>query len=273
MRSIEKWTEEPIANLEVASLDVTDDQSVETFVRRVVEVDGRIDILINNAGYGMAGTIEAVTIEEAKSVFDVNVWGVVRMLQAVLPHMRKQKTGHIINISSTSGIRGIPCMEIYTGSKFALEGISDSMRYSLAPFNISVTNLNAGPVRTAFTDRFGNAEKGGKGTRQIPNDETGYLKALINRLIKGLEQRIQSPEGQTGGDVAKLLVNIAGLKIKAKRLTDVPFNIGSSMDSQKILEEVKKQPTGWGGLYYEILQGLPRLKTAPPAPNTLKNEL
>ena len=77
----------------------------------------------------------------------------------VLPHMRKARKGYVINISSTSGIRGIPCMEFYTGSKFALEGITDSMRYSLSPYNIAVTNINAGPVRTSFTDRFGFSDK------------------------------------------------------------------------------------------------------------------
>ena len=160
MRSSSNWDMPSKDNLVVAEMDVTSDESVQNLVDRIIAEEGHIDVVINNAGYGMAGSLEVVTIEEAKQVFEVNVWGVVRVLQAVLPHMRKQRFGHAIQISSTSGIRGIPCMEYYTGSKFALEGITDSMRYTLAPFNISVTNVNAGPVKTKFTDTFGVQTKG-----------------------------------------------------------------------------------------------------------------
>ena len=266
MRSTAKWDIPEKSNLIVAEMDVTSDASVEALVERIVAQEGRIDVVVNNAGYGMAGCLEVVTIEEAKEVFDVNVWGVVRVLQAVLPHMRKQKSGHAIQISSTSGIRGIPCMEIYTGSKFALEGITDSMRYSLAPFNISVTNINAGPVKTAFTERFGVSDKGGRGSRLVKNDETGYLQALTQRMIAGLNHRIQSNEGQSSEELATLIVNVASMKLKAKRITDIPFNIGSNYDSQNLLAELRKQPTGWGGVYNDILANIPPLATvAPPA--------
>ena len=266
MRSTAKWDEPEKANLKIAEMDVTSDESVQALVDRIIAEEGRIDVVINNAGYGMAGCLEVVTIEEAKEVFDVNVWGVVRVLQAVLPHMRKQKSGHVIQISSTSGIRGIPCFEIYTGSKFALEGITDSMRYSLAPFNVSVTNVNAGPVKTSFTDRFGVPEKGGRGTRQVPNDEGNYLQTLTQRMIAGLNHRINSNEGQTSAELATLIVNLARMKLTAKRMTDVPFNIGSNYDSQNLLAEVRKFPTGWGGLYNEILGNLPPL--TPPVPSS-----
>lgn len=154
-------------SLETIECDVTSDDSVNKAIDYVIKKEGHISVVINNAGYGISGCLEQVSIEEAKKLFDVNVWGAIRVLQATLPHMRKVSKGYIINISSTSGIRGIPCFEYYTSSKFALEGFSDSMRYSLAHFNISVTNLNAGPIRTQFTDRFGNADKGGKGTRDV----------------------------------------------------------------------------------------------------------
>ena len=208
MRSISKWNETPRDNVRVAELDVTSAESINAVVAQILSEDGKIDIVVNNAGYGIAGTIEQVSIDDAKSLFDVNVWGPVRLLQAVLPYMRSRRSGHVINISSTSGIRGIPCFEFYTGSKFALEGIMDSMRYSLAAFNISVTNVNAGPVRTSFTDRFGNSELGGKGTRSI-NDPTGYLSSFTNRMILGLNKRMESPEAQTVENVARLIVNIA----------------------------------------------------------------
>jgi NAD(P)-dependent dehydrogenase (short-subunit alcohol dehydrogenase family) len=280
MRSPEKWQESTADNMVVAAMDVTSDESVSSLVARIIKEDGRIDVVVNNAGYGISGALELVTIPEAKEVFDVNVWGVVRVLQAVLPHTRKQKFGHAIQVSSTSGIRGIPCMEFYTGSKFALEGITDSMRYSLAAFNISVTNVNAGPVRTAFTDRIGVAEKGGQGSRVALHDETGYLQMLTSRMIAGLNHRVQSEAGQNSAELATLIVNLASLKLAAKRLTDVPFNIGSNYDSQSLLAELRRHPTGWGGAYNEILGGLPPLAATPatrtppaPAGRTSSEEL
>ena len=99
-------------------MDVTSDESVTACISKVSkDNEGRpVDIVVNNAGYGIAGYLESVGINEAKDVFDVNVWGVVRVLQAVLPGMRKKGGGYVINISSTSGIRGIPCFEFYTGN-------------------------------------------------------------------------------------------------------------------------------------------------------------
>ena len=104
-------------NLIPTTMDVTSDESVTACIAEVSkDNDGRpVDIVINNAGYGIAGYLESVHINEAKDVFDVNVWGAVRVLQAVLPGMRKKGGGYVINISSTSGIRGIPCYEFYTG--------------------------------------------------------------------------------------------------------------------------------------------------------------
>lgn len=245
--------------LVVAQMDVTSDESVNTLVNRIIAEDGKIDVVINNAGYGMAGCLETVKIEEAMKVFDVNVWGVVRVLQAVLPHMRKKKSGYVINISSTSGIRGIPCLEYYTGSKFALEGITDSMRYSLSAFNISVTNVNAGPVRTSFTDKFGKVESGGRGTRAIKDANSDYLQVLTSGMVAGLNHRMQTEEAQTSEDLAHVLVNLVNLKQQSKRITDIPFNIGSNKDSQNLIEQVRKQPTGWGGIYNDILKVVPNL--------------
>jgi short-subunit dehydrogenase len=257
MRNIEKSPFSNIPNVAVTSLDVTSDESVNFAVNEIIAEDGKIDVLINNAGFGLAGCLETVHIEEAKELFEVNLWGVMRVTQKVLPFMRNRRMGQIINLSSTSGLRGIPCFEIYTSSKFALEGMMDSLRYTLAPFNISVTNVNAGPVRTGFTDRFGKAEVGGKGTRLL-DDETGdYLHVFTDRIIAGLNYRMQSAEGQSSAELGQLLVNLVHLKENARRITDIPFNIGSNRDSQKMLEELRKYPTGWGGLYNEILKNIP----------------
>lgn len=247
--------------LVVAALDVTSSNNVESLVKRIIEEDGKIDIVVNNAGYGLAGCLETVELEEARRLFDVNLWGVMRVLQAVLPHMRKKRFGHIINIGSTSGIRGIPCMEIYTASKFAVEGMMDSMRYSLSAFNISITNVNAGPIKTDFVEKMKTLENGGRGSRELLYDESfDYLQVITSGMVAGLNQRMNSAEAQTSEDFAHVLVNIVNLKLASKRVTDVPFNIGSNRDSQALLEQVKKLPTGWGGLYNDILKVIPPVK-------------
>jgi len=264
MRSVEKAPTElkNLENVSIIPLDVTSEESIAIAVREVIEKEGKIDIVVNNAGYGLAGTLEMVSIEEAKKLFDVNVWGVVRVLHAVLPHMRKAKSGHIINISSTSGIRGIAGMEFYTGSKFAIEGISDSMRYSLAEFNIAVTNVNAGPAKTAFTDRFGVTEMGGMGTRD-PQDPTGYLRHVTNTAVESLSKRMSSFEAQKADDVAMIVVNVAKIGLDRAHIEDVPFNIGTSPQSMAILQHIRAFSTGWGGMYSGLLARMPKLSDVP----------
>ena len=116
MRNPSLWEELPRSNLVLIQLDVTSEESVQSAVRTIEQTENRaIEILVNNAGYGVAGYLETVHIHEAQSLFDVNVFGPVRVVQAVLPGMRKSRQGYIINLSSTSGIRGIPCFEFYTG--------------------------------------------------------------------------------------------------------------------------------------------------------------
>ena len=245
-------------NIEIMEMDVSSDDSVNGAIHSIINREGHIDILVNNAGYGLAGSVETCTIDEAKSLFDINVFGIVRVLQAVLPYMRKLKNGHIINISSTSGIRGIAGMDYYTGSKFALEGITDSLRYTLGPFNIAITNINAGPVKTAFMERFGQIHQGGKGTREI-DDPSGYLHHITNMAINALAKRMDSGEAQTPDDVAAVVLNVHRLHLEAKLLEEIPFNVGTSSQSMAILDHIKKYPTGWGGMYSALLKRMPTI--------------
>ena len=265
MRDVSKWESDgdtSYDNLFIERLDVTSESDCHDAVASILSREKRIDILVNNAGYGMAGYLESVEVDEAKDLFDVNVWGAVRMAQAVLPSMRRSSWGHIINISSTSGVRGIPTLEIYTGSKFALEGIMDSLRYGVANFNISITNVNAGPIRTKFTDRFGVSSAGGRGTRSIVDDEQGYLSALTQTYIDALNARMASAEAQSAAEASSVIINLALLKQSSSSITEVPFNFGTNHFSQELLESVKKQPTGWGSIYTSILSSLPPLKPA-----------
>jgi len=265
MRTPDKASEElrNNENVVVLPLDVTSEDSIKGAVDEIIKQEGRIDIVVNNAGYGLAGTVEQVTVPEIEQLFDVNVFGIVRVLQAVLPHMRKQRSGHVINISSTSGIRGLPGMEFYAGSKFALEGISDAMRYSLAAFNVVITNVNAGIVKTNFTDRFGKGgEKGGLGSRQV-EDPTGYLDFVTQRAITSLNERFESKEAVDADTVGMIVVNVAKIGLERRHVVDVPFNVGTNRQSMAILEHLRHHPTGWGGMYTGLLERMPSIKDVP----------
>lgn len=137
-----------LKNFHVVELDVTDQQSVDLAVKTILENEGRLDVLVNNAGIMVYGSVENVTIEEAQKVFDVNFFGVMRTAQAVLPVMRAQKKGRIIQISSRSGFRPLPSISVYAASKFALEGLSETMAAVLRPWNIDISLVEPGPVST-----------------------------------------------------------------------------------------------------------------------------
>src|SRR6188472_2775613 len=134
--------------LQVIHLDVNDDVTIKNAISRIVEDGKRIDILVNNAGYGLFGALEDLSIEEIKAQFETNFFGVVRVTQAVLPVMRKQKNGTIVNISSVGGRMSFPGLSAYHSTKFALEGLSESISYELEPFGIRVVIIEPGFVRT-----------------------------------------------------------------------------------------------------------------------------
>ena len=137
-------------NFRFLQLDVRDQKSIDNAISKVIEKEGRIDILINNAGLGMIGALEDTSIEEAKSVFDTNVFGLHAMCNAVIPYMRKQKSGLIINTSSIAGKIGLPYRGIYNATKHAIEGFSEALSMELRPFNIKVIILEPGDFRTSI---------------------------------------------------------------------------------------------------------------------------
>jgi len=136
--------------LETIQLDVTDDRSVKDAVNKVLEEKKTIDVLVNNAGYGLIGCVEDLSIEEVKAQFETNLFGVIRVTQAVLPVMRKQKHGVIINVSSIAGRVAFPISNAYASTKFALEGLSESMRYEVEQFGIKVVLIEPGVITTNF---------------------------------------------------------------------------------------------------------------------------
>jgi NAD(P)-dependent dehydrogenase (short-subunit alcohol dehydrogenase family) len=137
-----------LSGVEMLCLDVRADDSVHACVEAVVNRSGRLDVLVNNAGYELAGALEELSSEEATAQFETNFFGVVRMVNAVLPLMRQQKRGHIINVSSLTGLTAVPFLGIYSASKFALEGYTEALRQEIKPFNIHVSLTEAGFLRT-----------------------------------------------------------------------------------------------------------------------------
>ncbi|OCI96914.1 short-chain dehydrogenase/reductase [Rhizobium sp. AC27/96] len=134
-------------------LDVTDFAAIEPAITRIEEEVGPIDVLINNAGYGHEGTLEESPLDEMRRQFDVNVFGAVAMIKAVLPFMRRRRAGHIINITSMGGFITMPGIAYYCGSKFALEGISEVLAKEVAGFGIHVTAVAPGSFRTDWAGR------------------------------------------------------------------------------------------------------------------------
>jgi NAD(P)-dependent dehydrogenase (short-subunit alcohol dehydrogenase family) len=143
-------------------LDVTDEKSVGEAVETVLAREGRLDVLVNNAGFGIAGAIEETSIEEAAGQFEVNFFGAMRMCRAVLPVLRQQKGGYIVNIGSIGGLIAIPFQGLYSATKFALEGLSESLRLEVSRFGVHVVLIEPGDHRTSFTEnRRSTAASGG----------------------------------------------------------------------------------------------------------------
>ena len=141
------------AGCRIATLDVTDTDDIERVVDRIVEEEGHLSCLVNNAGYGQLGPVEDVPTRKVHRQFDVNLYGPHRLLRAALPHMRDQEAGTVVNVSSAAGRVSFPGGGIYAGSKFALEAMSDALRNEVDEYDVDVVVIEPGPVETGFTER------------------------------------------------------------------------------------------------------------------------
>jgi NAD(P)-dependent dehydrogenase (short-subunit alcohol dehydrogenase family) len=156
MRNIQKSSnlrsilEREQLDIHFVQLDVTDANSVASAIQKISHERGRIDILVNNAGYALTGAFEDLTMDEIKSQYETNVFGLIRTTQAVLPIMRKQKSGTIVNISSGAGRFGYPTGSAYVSTKFAVEGLSEAISFELEPFGIRVILIEPGIIKTNF---------------------------------------------------------------------------------------------------------------------------
>jgi Short-chain dehydrogenases of various substrate specificities len=141
------------AGCETAQLDVTEPDDIDRVVDRILDEHGVISCLVNNAGYGQFGPVEDVPMAQVEQQYEVNVYGPHRLIKSVLPHMRREEDGTIINVSSVAGRVAFPGGGVYCGSKFAIEAMSDALRAEVEPFDIDVAVIEPGPVKTGFTER------------------------------------------------------------------------------------------------------------------------
>jgi len=146
VRSIDKTP--PLPGVELVEMDVREDASVERAIKHIIDQAGRISVLVNNAGMSMLGAVEETSVSEAASLFDINVFGVLRTTHAVLPHMRAQRRGRIVNISSVLGFLPAPYMGLYSASKHAVEGLSETLDHEVRQFGIRVTLVEPAYTRT-----------------------------------------------------------------------------------------------------------------------------
>lgn len=183
--------------VEALTLDVADDESVTLAIETILAREGRLDVLVNNAGFGIAGAIEDTSSEEAREQFEVNFFGVLRMCRAALPGMRQRKSGYIVNIGSIGGLIAIPFQGFYSASKFALEGFSESLRLEVRPFGIHVVLIEPGDHRTSFTQN----RRATRGSEEGSPYRDRFERAIA--CMASDEQGGPSPEG-----IARLLCKV-----------------------------------------------------------------
>lgn len=191
-RSIDKMKDLEAMGGHIMKMDVTNEEDIERVVAKVIEEQGRIDVLWNNAGYGLYGPVEDLSMEKAQQQFEVNVYGVARLTKKVLPYMRQQKDGLIINTSSMGGKIYTPLGAWYYASKHAIEGFSDCLRMEVKEFGIKVVVLEPGMINTGFNatvgQNFSYESKNGAYSRLV----NGYIKAMENNPTPGSNPEVIS---------------------------------------------------------------------------------
>ena len=225
---IQKIAENENLPLKVIELDVDNEDSVEKAIKSIIYEKERIDVLVNNAGWGIWGTAEDVSLEEFREQFETNFFSIVRIIQKVVPVMRKHGSGDIVNISSIAGRIGFPVSTAYISSKFALEGLSESLRYELGPFGINVIIIEPGVIKTNFFDSMRTARK---------SDESEIYRDITIKVISGV--KMMAEMGTPPHEVANVIIkslkeekplpryvvgNDAAMFLEAKKMkTDIEF--------------------------------------------------
>jgi len=184
--------------LEVVQLDVNSDESVTDTINSIVKKHNRIDVIVNNAGYALGGALEETSMDEIRKQFETNFFGAVRVMRAAIPFMRSQRSGKIINITSMGGRISIPLSTFYHGSKFALEGVSESLQYELEPFGIKMILIEPGAVGSNFWKSI----KIANGATS-PNSPYTQLADNMSKTFKKMEENAMHPS-----EVAKTILDV-----------------------------------------------------------------
>ena len=228
VEALEKIVKDENLPISILELDVDNKESMDNAIEKIIEQKGRIDTLVNNAGWGMWGTVEDVSIDEFKEQFETNFFSIVRMIQKIAPIMRKQKSGSIVNVSSVAGRIGFPVSPAYISSKFALEGLSECLRFELSPFGINVITIEPGVIKTNFFDSMKMAKK--SDSNSVYNDITSKVisgvkmmaemgtepKEVANAILKSINDKNPLPRYIVGNDAMMFL--------EAKKMkTDIEF--------------------------------------------------
>jgi NAD(P)-dependent dehydrogenase (short-subunit alcohol dehydrogenase family) len=212
------------AGVELLAMDLADDRSVAEGIEGILQADGRLDAVINNGGFGFGGPVEETSIDEAKEIFETNLFGVLRVCRAALPAMRRRHAGTIINVSSLGGRIGLPFQGLYSATKFALEGMSEALRMEVKPFGIRVVLIEPGDFCTGFTDNRrivgaldGEAspykERSARVIRVAAEDERNgsspeIVARLIERILDCRNPRVRYPTGALSQRVAAVVKGI-----------------------------------------------------------------
>ena len=228
VEALEKIVKDENLPISILELDVDNKESMDNAIEKIIEQKGRNDTLVNNAGWGMWGTVEDVSIDEFKEQFETNFFSIVRMIQKIAPIMRKQKSGSIVNVSSVAGRIGFPVSPAYISSKFALEGLSECLRFELSPFGINVITIEPGVIKTNFFDSMKMAKR--SDSNSVYNDITSKVisgvkmmaemgtdpKEVANAILKSINDKNPLPRYIVGNDAMMFL--------EAKKMkTDIEF--------------------------------------------------
>jgi short-subunit dehydrogenase len=223
--------------LTVIPLDVNDNASIRTAIQNILIEAKRIDVVINNAGYGLFGAVEDLPMDKIIDQFETNFFGVVRVVKSVLPIMRNQHSGTIINISSMVGRVAMPLNSVYVASKFALEGFSESIRHELSKFGINVILIEPGIVRTGF---FDNLQKSKNEAAKSPY--SALLKRRLSRFKSVSESNSSSPS-----QVAKAI-----LKALQSKSSNFRYIVGEDaiivLEKRKVLSDIKFEKWIWDSI-------------------------
>ena len=214
--------------IDVLELDVDNEDSAKTAIQQILDQKQRIDVLVNNAGWGLWGCVEDVSVDEFRAQFETNFFSIIRLIQEVTPTMRKQGSGTIVNVSSVAGRIGFPASPAYISSKFALEGFSESLRLEMAPFGVNVVIIEPGVIKTNFLNPMKLAKRSESDTayRDITVKVTSGVKMMAemgthpkevaDTIVKAIKNENPLPRYIVGNDASMFLE-------ARKNKTDIEF--------------------------------------------------